>query len=145
MSQETFGNLNMNAEDIDLRVSRNEEKQFNKRFDSENLRSELDTINRDDHLFSSNQRDQNYRSNSLQRQDVSKHSNSRSRSGVNLNDLLPGDDNNFNVKLNKNDQNYEILDPDENTFKTAIESKEKINPLDLDNLNEHDDELGPDD
>lgn len=59
MSQETFGNLNINAEDIDLRVSRNDEKYFNKRFDSENLRSELDTINRDDHLFSSNQRDYN--------------------------------------------------------------------------------------
>lgn len=47
MSQETFGNMNLNNDDIDLRVSRNDEK-FTKRFGSENLRSELDTINREE-------------------------------------------------------------------------------------------------
>lgn len=56
MSQETFGNMNLNNDDIDLRVSRNDEK-FTKRFGSENLRSELDTINREE--FGSQYRDYN--------------------------------------------------------------------------------------
>jgi len=47
MSQETFGNMNLNHDDIDLRISRNDDK-FTKRFGSENLRSELDTINREE-------------------------------------------------------------------------------------------------
>jgi len=47
LSQETFGNMNLNNDDIDLRISRNDEK-FTKRFGSENLRSELDTINREE-------------------------------------------------------------------------------------------------
>jgi len=53
LSQDTFGNLN--SDDIDLRISRDE--RFTKRFDSENLRSEFDTINREE--LNSLQRDYN--------------------------------------------------------------------------------------